>query len=450
MEKKEVVVLDTNVLLDDPNAIRAFPGKYVLIPIVCIEEIDKFKKDLNGVGRNAREASRQLDALRKMGSLASGVQLENGAVVMIVTGQRPYKYFSALTNDPAHMNDNYILGVAAEANANPDNGEVVLVSKDTNLRLKADALGIKAEDYRPDVKVHIDELYTGLIEVPSDRETIDKLYSSGELVLELDEALYPNQYVLLKDKEDEQHVGLGKFDPEVHAIVPVKPVLDVWGIIPRNIRQKIAFDLLLDDRIPLVTLVGKAGTGKTLLALAAGLQSTVDMKKYSKLLVSRPIFPMGRDVGFLPGELEDKLRPWMQPIFDNLEFIMSGGKKDEDGHGSSSKGHGSYHDLMRLDLLVVEALTYIRGRSIPKQYFIVDEAQNLTPHEIKTIITRAGEGTKIVLTGDPYQIDNPYLDSSSNGLAYVTEHMKGSSLAGHITLIKGERSPLAVAAAELL
>ena len=447
--KQDVVVLDTNVLLDDPMAFHNYPGKLILIPIVVIEEIDKFKKDLNGLGRNAREVSRQLDALRERGSLSNGVDLENGAHLQIVLRAQTQGLAHPLMASMPASNDNYILAVAVDAHTSNKYESVALVSKDTNMRLKADALGVQAQDFRADMQVQIEELYTGQKEVKTTRENIDTLFSTGTLSLP-EEEFYPNQYVLLADEIDPQHRGLGRFDPTNNNIVPVKPPHEIWGIKPRSLEQKIAMDLLLSDSIPLVTLVGKAGTGKTLLALACGLSLTVDQNRFNRLLVSRPVFPMGRDIGFLPGELQDKLKPWMQPIFDNLEFILGGGSEtNEPQYRGKNKG-GDYEDLMKMGSVVVEPLTYIRGRSIPKQYFIVDESQNLTPHEIKTIISRAGEGTKIILTGDPYQIDNPYLDASSNGLAYVTERMKGSSVSGHITLQKGERSLLAQAAADLL
>ena len=447
--KKDVVVLDTNVLLDDPMAFHNYPGKLILIPIVVIEEIDKFKKDMNGLGRNAREVSRQLDALRELGSLSNGVGLENRASLQIILrGQTKGLTHPLMASMPA-SNDNYILAVAVDAHTSGQYESVVLVSKDTNMRLKADALGMQAEDFRPDMQVQIEELYTGQKKITTTRDKIDALFAEGSLVLP-EEDCYPNEYVLLIDDTDPQHRGLGRFNPVTNSIVPVKPPHEIWGISPRSMEQKIAMDLLLNDNIPLVTLVGKAGTGKTLLALACGLSLTVDQNRFKRLLVSRPVFPMGRDIGFLPGEMQDKLKPWMQPIFDNLEFILGGGSERDEPQNRGKNKSGDYEDLMKMGSVVVEPLTYIRGRSIPKQYFIVDESQNLTPHEIKTIISRAGEGTKIVLTGDPYQIDNPYLDASSNGLAYVTERMKGSSISGHITLVKGERSPLAQAAADLL
>ncbi|HPQ40840.1 MAG TPA: PhoH family protein, partial [bacterium] len=321
---------------------------------------------------------------------------------------------------------------------------VILLTRDTNLRIRADAMGLKAEDYVSD-HTNIDELYTGLKEIFVPEKTIATLYQDGQIALP-DDGFYSNEFVILKNETDPTHKGLGRVNRDGTAILVFKPRhQEVWGIKPQNLEQKLALSLLMDDDIQLVTLVGRAGTGKTLLSLAAGLSKSLDEGVYHKLLVARPIFPMGRDLGYLPGEIKDKLKPWMQPIFDNLEMLLHSDDPDQE-----PQYRASAYDLIEQNMLEIEALTYIRGRSIPHQYFVVDEAQNLTPHEIKTIITRAGHGTKIVLTGDPYQIDNPYLDSESTGLTHVVERFKNSPLAGHITLTKGERSHLAQVAAEML
>jgi PhoH-like ATPase len=319
---------------------------------------------------------------------------------------------------------------------------VILVTKDTNLRIKADVIGLTAQDYESD-KVSLDELYSGTAEVLLSRDDIDLFYSQGFIPLE--EEFLANQCLTLMDAANPSHTALARFNRALRQAETLlrAPKEGLWGIHARNREQQFAFDLLLNEDIQLVTLVGKAGTGKTLLAIAAGLNKSADEGQYSRLLVSRPVFPLGRDLGFLPGDLEEKLSPWMQPIFDNVELLL--GAVEE-----GSKRKRGYKELVDLGLLEIEALTYIRGRSIPKQYMIVDEAQNLTPHEIKTIVTRAGEGTKIILTGDPYQIDNPYIDSASNGLTYVVEKFKGEEIAGHVTLTKGERSCLAELAANLL
>jgi PhoH-like ATPase len=339
--------------------------------------------------------------------------------------------------------DNRILAVALDVRDKEPNVPAIFVTKDTNLRIRADALGLTAEDYDTEQQ-EISDVYTGMQEVPVTAADVDAFYQSGELAHD-GASFAPNEFVLLKDRDNPQHTAMGKFRADRGKVVPLIRVQKegIWGIRPRNKEQTFALDLLLNDDIKIVTMVGKAGTGKTLMAIAAGLHKTMEEGVYHKLLVSRPIFPLGRDIGYLPGTVEEKLNPWMQPIFDNVEFLMNLSKADK-------KAGRSYHELIDLGILAIEPLTYIRGRSIPGQYIIVDEAQNLTPHEVKTIITRVGDGTKIVLTGDPYQIDNPYVDSTNNGLIHVVNKFKTEKLAGHISLSKGERSALAELAANLL
>jgi PhoH-like ATPase len=440
-------ILDTNVLLHDAQAMYKFEDNEVVIPITVIEEIDTFKKDLNEIGRNARQVSRQLDALRQINSLTEGVPLDNGGRLRVVLFARNYaeKLPPGLK---AEREDNRILSIAVAEMENCD-CPVVFVTKDTNLRIKADVLGLKAQDYESD-KVPISELYSGTAEMEVAATEIDRFYGQGYLDYENEDGdgkirLYPNQCVTLTDAGNPSHTALCRFHAQEKRLLPLYKAQKegIWGIQARNREQHFTLDVLLDNSIQLVTLVGKAGTGKTLLAIAAGLQRVADDSQYSRLLISRPVFPMGRDLGFLPGDVEEKLAPWMQPIFDNVDLLLN---MVED-RGKRKRG---YRELVDMGIMEIEPLTYIRGRSIPKQYMIVDEAQNLTPHEIKTIITRAGEGTKIVLTGDPYQIDNPYVDSSSNGLAYVVEKFKGENVSGHVTLTHGERSGLAELAANLL
>ena len=437
---KKAYVLDTNVLLHDPEALFRFEDNDVVIPMTVIEEIDRFKKELSETGRNARHFSRLMDALRSRAKLVEWVDLENGGrlTVRLYTEDSLKGLPPELRND---RGDNRILAVALDQKKSCG-CPVVFVTKDTNLRIKADAVGLPAEDYESD-KVSIEDLYSGTEEVVLSREEVDRFYGQG--YLDLEQEYLPNQCLTLVDEASPSHTALGRYQKALRRVVPLlrTPKEGIWGIHPRNREQQFAFDLLLNADIQLVTLVGKAGTGKTLLAIAAGLLKSADEGEYSRLLVSRPVFPLGRDLGFLPGDIEEKLSPWMQPIFDNVELLL--GAVEERG-----KRKRGYKELVDLGILEIEPLTYIRGRSIPKQYMIVDEAQNLTPHEIKTIITRAGEGTKIVLTGDPYQIDNPYVDSSSNGLTYVVEKFKGEEIAGHVTLTKGERSSLAELAANLL
>jgi PhoH-like ATPase len=440
---KKIFVLDTNVLLHDPRAIFSFQDNDVIIPIVVIEELDKFKKGIDEMGRNARQVSRILDTHREKGKLSQGVKLDGGGTLRVeLNHQSPQHLPLELIASKA---DNRILATALNMCHTHKNVPVVLVTKDTNLRIKADALGLKAEDYETDT-VTIDELYSGEVElaVPADR--IEAFYETGTLAPPEGVSLFPNQFVLLKNNANADQTALCRYSKQKRALVPIQHAKHgIWGINSRNKQQQYALDLLLNDDIRLVSLVGKAGTGKTLLALAAGLERTIETRTFARLVVSRPVFPLGKDIGFLPGDIEEKLKPWMQPIRDNLDFLMG-----SSATVSRGKGRKDLQSLFDLGMIEVEPLTYIRGRSMPNQFLIVDEAQNLTPHEIKTIITRAGEGTKIVLTGDPYQIDNPYIDSSSNGLTFVVERFKEEPIAGHITLVKGERSDLAELAATLL
>lgn len=453
-------VLDTNVLLHDPNAISRFEDNTVIIPIYVIEEIDGFKKQLTELGRNAREVSRLLDDYRELGNLREGVPTPGGGLLKVAFTYT--KLENAVLN--SHTQDNLILAVALQVQEQEPDVPCVFVTKDTNLRVRADVLDLRAENYDNDA-VSITELYPGACEISVTDEMIDELHDDGRLKIDLevytpmasngrDESraamgrLRPNQYVLLKSINGGSQTSLGRVDSTDAAYDVVRPLArkgrdDVWGVRPRNKEQAFAIDALLDDDVKLVSLVGKAGTGKTLLAIAAGLRKTTEEQHYQKLVVSRPIFPMGRDIGFLPGTVEEKLNPWMRPIFDNVEYLM--------GLSSADKRAGRGADeLIDMGMMEIEPLTYIRGRSIPNQFFIVDEAQNLTPHEIKTILTRIGEGSKLVLTGDPYQIDNPYIDSESNGLTYVVDRFKGQSIFATVTLFKGERSELAELAANLL
>jgi PhoH-like ATPase len=433
-------VLDTTVLLHDSRAIFSFADNHVVIPIYVIEEIDTFKKDQTELGRNARQVARLLDEHRKEGGLSHPQPMPSGGTVRVVMAKNPPKNPSY---DSRSM-DQRILELALEVRENDPSVPTILVTKDVNMRIRGDALGLDTVDYEPE-RISIDELYPGHREVPVESTTIDDLYGTGGVELQVVEGggLHANEYVLLRHDVSGKS-ALGRFDKATGRVVPVKKLRDgVWGIRPRNKEQHYALDMLLNDDIKLVTLVGKAGTGKTLVAIAAGLQKVTDEDVYQKLLVSRPIFPLGRDIGYLPGDIEEKLNPWMQPIYDNLELLL--------GLNRSDKKEGrSYAELVDLGFVQVEPLTYIRGRSLPNVYMIVDEAQNLTPHEVKTIITRAGEGTKIILTGDPYQIDHPYLDSTNNGLTTVAERFKNEAIAGHIILAKGERSQLAELATQVL
>jgi PhoH-like ATPase len=440
---KKTFVLDTNVLLHDPKAIFSFQDNDVIIPIVVIEELDKFKKGIDEMGRNARQVSRILDDHRQRGKLSQGVKLEGGGCLRVeLNHESPQNLPAELI---ASKGDNRILATALNLCHARKDVPLVLVTKDTNLRIKADALGLTAEDYETDT-ITIEELYSGETELAVRPEMIEEFYAKGELAPPEGAQLFPNQFALLRNAANPSQTALSRYSKQKQVLVPIISTKHgVWGVNARNKEQQMALDLLLSDDIRLVSLVGKAGTGKTLLALAAGLDKAIETRAFARLVVSRPVFPLGKDIGFLPGDIEEKLKPWMQPIRDNLDFLMGTSAATTRG-----KGRKDLQSLFDLGMIEVEPLTYIRGRSMPNQYLIVDEAQNLTPHEIKTIITRAGEGTKIVLTGDPYQIDNPYIDSSSNGLSYVVERFKEEPIAGHITLIKGERSDLAELAATLL
>jgi PhoH-like ATPase len=439
---KKNFVLDTNVLLHDPRSLYGFDDNDVIVPIHVIEEIDNFKRDLSSLGRNARQVSRTLDEYRLAGKLKEGVSIGPGkGTIRVLTAPRR---LPPEVGD-GHVMDDKILAVALDLSEKEKEKPCVFVTKDTNLRIRADALGLHAEDY--DVEgVELDELWSGVAEIDVDPEVVNEFYAAGAVACPAGvEQPPPNAFVVLRDRTNPQHSAVGKYSAARGAFVQLikTPKEGVWGIRPRNKEQSFTLDLLLNDEIRLVTIVGKAGTGKTLLAIAAGLQKTMEDAVYQKLLVSRPIFPLGRDIGYLPGSVEEKLNPWMQPIFDNVEYLMNLSR-------SEKKAGRGWHELMDLGILEIEPLTYIRGRSIPNQFMIVDEAQNLTPHEVKTIITRAGDGTKIVLTGDPYQIDNPYVDQTNNGLIHVVNRFKNERLAGHITMSKGERSPLAELAANLL
>jgi PhoH-like ATPase len=463
-------VLDTNILLHNPDALFVFQDNHIVLPFKVIEELDRMKRKDDDLGRNARACIRHLDKLRAMGPLISGVEwgrlptLPNAARSAGRTGTiridvADYPRPAAISDD---LPDNHIIAVAyhlAQAGA-----RVVFVTKDLAARIKSDALGIKTEDFE-NQRVDADRLYSGFVSAQVDGSLIDELYRDRLLSLaqiqphlhDTDDQghpfpveLSPNQFVVLRDEGDENHTGLGRRLADTEHLIPVtNPKKPVFGIVPRNVQQTMALDVLLDEEVKLVTLLGSAGTGKTLLALAAGMAKVFSESRYDKLLVARPIMPLGRDIGYLPGDKDEKLTAWMQPIFDNLTYLMNsrgGPHQTPDSQTSEQR----IHKLMADGKLVLEPLTYIRGRSIPHQFMIVDEAQNLTPHEIKTIASRVGEGTKLVLTGDIQQIDNPYLDQSSNGLAYAIEKMRGVRLFAHVTLARSERSELASLAASRL
>lgn len=384
-----------------------------------------------------------LDAFRGKGSLSDGVKLPNGGKLRITVEKK------SLTNGGSNGNghtkgmsvDNKILAVAKHIQKADPKNDTILVSKDINLRIKADAIGLAAEDYETD-RVHIKDLYTGMIEIMVAPQKLADFRANGELEVNGGKQYFPNEYCTLIDEANPKKCALTKVDATGKKLIPIIDCREgVWGIKPRNREQNYALDALLDDRVKLVTLMGKAGTGKTLMAMAAGLKRTVLDREFRRVVVARPTISMGKELGFLPGSLEEKLAPWMQPIHDALEMLSDLNM----GHDHRRSG-----DLMRSGNIVVEALSYIRGRSIANQFMIIDEAQNLTPLEVKTIVTRVGNGTKIVFTGDPYQIDNPYVDGSSNGFNYIVSKFRSEAVAAHVELQKGERSELAELAANIL
>lgn len=460
----KVIVLDTNVLLHDPESPLHFSNDKVVIPIQVVEEVDRFKRDQSEKGRNARRVSRMLDGFRRKGNLALGVKINNKAKgeikVAFCRKETTDRLPSELSNNSG---DNKILAVALEQKNTKllsDSPEVILISKDTNLRIKADALGLKAENYSNEI-VSIDNLNKGFKELFIESKFIDKIQKDGFIFLRdfkpsSKTSLISNEGIVLRDNKNPNHTYLCRFNSLDKKLTELNWLKrsNLGKIKPKNLEQSFALDLLLDPEIHLVSLIGKAGTGKTLLALAVGLHQVADENMYEKLLVSRPPISLGKELGYLPGSLDEKMAPWMKPIIDNLDFL-TGTKSNKNGEKvnlkvRNSNAKNSWEDLQGMGLLEVEAINYIRGRSIPHQFILIDEAQNLTPLEVKTIVTRAGEGTKIIFTGDPYQIDHPYLDSDSNGLTWLAKKMQGQPIVGHITLTQGERSDLADLAANLL
>ena len=429
-------VLDTNVILHDPQSLFAFAGSRVVLPLPVIEELDTFKRNNDERGRSARMIARSLDDLRKRGRLHDWVTLDHGGKLRVeiqADGGLP-KAFSQ------HSKDNEILSCALYLRKQGE--QIVFISKDINLRIKAEALDLETQDYEKS-KVDVNELYRGWQEVSVPSEAVDRFYKEKKLVL-ADQAFVPNEFVILK-AHGESKSGLARFDPKAGALVPlIKAEAAPWGVKPLNIEQRFATELLLNKDIQLVSLIGVAGSGKTLLALAAAMHQTLEEKHYRRILIGRPVVAVGHDIGFLPGTKEEKLTNWMGAIYDNLSYLLERPK------GSLETTDMDIQMLIEEGTIEIEAVTYLRGRSLPNLCIIIDDAQNLTPHEVKTIISRAGMGAKIILTGDPYQIDNYYLDASSNGLTNLVERFKGQPLFGHVTFTKSERSPLAALASDLL
>lgn len=455
---KKIYLLDTSVLLHSPEALFAFGDNDVVLPLVVLDELDGFKKGSMELNRNARWVISHLDELRTQGPVDQGVGLRQGGTLRVDVDQMQ-KVDSLIPPGFSHNVDNRILATALGIKHQEPKRKVVLVTKDINMRVKAEALGLHAEDYRHDQIVEISELYSGHREVITSEEVLQRLYDEKTVaVADVDLGgvpLAPHEFVMLRASGG----AITRFDGNGHLQQVREMRHDIWGLRPLNREQRYAMEILLDDTIPLVTIAGKAGTGKTIMAIAVGLHKVCNEKTYRKLAIYRPVIPMGRDLGYLPGTEQEKLSPWMQPIYDNLEYLLSeggGGGSSQGNGGGKNKGDRGGGGTSRIDylqesnVLDIRALAYIRGRSLPQQFIIVDEAQNLTPHEAKTIITRAGQGTKLVFTGDPYQIDHPYLDSTSNGLTHIVEKFKDHPIAAHVTLFKGERSPLAEIASQIM
>ena len=434
---RKIFVLDTNVLIHDPNCIYNFRGNDVILPIFVVEEIDKLKRNQN-TAIQARMVSRVLDGIREKGSLAKGVELPNDIFFKVEIRNDVSLLPRTLSRD---VMDNNIISVTLGVKQDNPGRKVIIVSKDINMRIKADSLGLEVEDYNTD-RVEYSELYDGFFEVDVTKEIYDEFDKSGKIDFkDLGDVRIkptPNCFFKMKYKDN---LACGRYvEGKIKKFILGDT--EAWGLRARNDEQRFAMELLMDENVKVVTLVGGAGTGKTLLAIASALELVVERKRYKKILIARPIIPMGKDLGYLPGSEKEKMRPWMQPIFDNIDFL-SENKEDK-------AGEKVVEGLESMGMMKIEPLTYIRGRSIPKGLIIIDEAQNLTPLEIKTIVTRAGQDTKIVFTGDPQQIDNPYLDANTNGLTYMADRLKGEKIVGHITLKKGERSEIAEIAARLL
>ena len=435
---KKIYVLDTSVCLTDASCLNSFDNNDIVLPLKVLEEIDNHKKRQDSVGMNARETIRKLDSLRENGSLYKGIRLGKGKGII-------YVKFCIKDNLPEDLDisipDNEIIGVALNQKELNPRKKVTVVTRDINMRVKCDSLGLITEDFQPNQIVkHTSHMYTGFKKYLIDEPILDRFYNDEDIFIEKEELeLFSNQFVMLVSNQNEKKTGLARFKSYNVPLIRIngKHKKDIWGVVPKNKEQIFALDLLKDKNVSVVTLIGKAGSGKTLLAIATGLYQVVETEQYRRLVISRPIQPMGRDIGFLPGTMEEKMTPWVAPIQDNLQFLMGNDKK-------------TLQMFMNDGTIEVEALTYIRGRSISNSFIIIDEAQNLTAHELKTIITRVGENTKIVLTGDIEQIDNVYLDETSNGLTHAVEKFKSQEIAGHITLTKGERSKVATIASKVL
>ena len=434
---KKTYILDTNVFLTNSNSIFEYKNNDLIVPLKVLDEIDKHKKRQDSVGLNARSTIRVLDELRTKGNLHKGVRIDKGLGILSVRG---YDYEDVPIGCDLTSAGNQIITTALTEKKKYPKKKIIVVSRDINMRVKCDSLEVLAEDYIPEkIITDFSKLFTGFSTHLVDDQLIDRFYEGEKIYLDDEEHTFsPNQYIMLVSSANDKKTALAKFKSKnTHLGKIYEEKNGIWGLKPRNKEQMFALDLLMNPDIPIVTLIGKAGCGKTLLAIASGLQQVLDEEIYKKLVVTRPVQPLGKDIGYLPGTMEEKMRPWLMPIQDNIDFLLNG-KKDNMSH--------FFDD----GTIRIEALTYIRGRSISNAYIIVDEAQNLTTHELKTIITRVGENTKIILTGDVEQIDNVYLDATTNGLSYAIEKFKHHELAAHMSLIKGERSKVATLASKVL
>ena len=448
---KKIYVLDTNCYLTDYEAIYKFGTGDIIIPLKVLEEVDKHKKRQDGVGLNARNFIRILDELRSKGNLNKGVRIDKGLGIVRARS-------SDLSTLPADFDpsqaDNAILACALSEKSENPGKKVIVVSLDINLRVRCDALGLECEAYTENQVIKkANDIYTGCSRLLVDDQLIDRFYTGEQIFLEEDDntkEFKPNQFVILVSSANEKKTGLSRFVAFNKPLLKVKEFVKgkegtIFGLTPRNKEQQMALNLLMDESVPVVSMMGSAGTGKTLLAIAAALEYVINREdegqKYEKIIVSRSVMPMGKDIGFLPGTMEEKMAPWVAPIQDNLDTLFS---------NKAFKNLDPLEHYKDKGIIQVEALTYIRGRSLNNAFIIIDECQNMNTHEIKTVLTRVGENTKIVLTGDIEQIDNTYLNETTNGLTYAIEKLKGSELTGHISLTKGERSKVATLAAKLL
>jgi len=442
---KKNFVLDTSVYLTDADSIFKFGNHDIFIPLKVLEEIDKHKKRQDMVGINARKIIRTLDDLRSKGNLQKGIRLDKGKGIVKVMSYETLKESIFPPDLDIRIPDHVIIATAHAVRGEFPKRKTIVVARDINMRVICDSIGLDTQDYLTEKAVtSSEELYQGFTTIAVDDQLIDRFYAGEDILLEqedLDEELYKNEYLMMVSNANPKKSALARFESlhnPLHKIIHDK--IPDWKINARNKEQAFAIDLLMDPTVKIVSLVGRAGSGKTLMAIAAGLQQTIglrDENPYSRLIVSRPVQPMGKDIGFLPGTFEEKMLPWLMPIQDNLQTLLGNNKSALEMYVESGK-------------IEIEALTYIRGRSISNAYIIIDEAQNLTKHEIKTIITRIGEGTKIILTGDIEQIDNVYVNETTNGLAHAVEKFKEYALAGHVTFKKGERSEVATLASKVL